>query len=192
MSHNENSSSSNEYSGWETRVVQNNRQLDEIITELLIQDHPPRARRRYCDREREQGEARLMEDYFVDSPTYDQVTFWRRFRMQRPLFLRIVIAVTATDLYFQQRRGATGRQAMRVLAYGTSADAQDEYMRMSETVTRDAVIKFVEGVIACFGEKYLRRPNEVDLARLLYVGEERGLPYLSLVQLKAQIQRPKS
>ncbi|XP_023761205.1 uncharacterized protein LOC111909660 [Lactuca sativa] len=52
----------------------------------------------------------------------------------------------------------------------------DEYMRMSETVTRDAVIKFVEGVIACFGEKYLRRPNEVDLARLLHVWEERGFP----------------
>ena len=135
MSHNENSSSSNEYSEWETQVVQNNRQLDEIITKLLIEDHPPRARRRYCDREREQGEARLMEDYFVNSPTYDQATFRCRFRMQRPLFLRIVTAVTANDLYFQQRRDATGRKglsplqkctaAMRVLAYGTSADAQD-------------------------------------------------------------------
>ncbi|XP_023771290.1 uncharacterized protein LOC111919960 [Lactuca sativa] len=186
MSHNENSSSSNEYSEWETQVVQNNRQLDEIITKLLVQDHPPRASRRYCDREREQGEARLMEDYFVDNPTYDQATFRRRFRMQRPLFLHIVTVVTANDLYFQQRRDATGRQglsplqkctpAMRVLAYGTSADVQDEYMRISEIVTRDVVIKFVEGVIACFGEKYLRRPNEVGLARLLHVGEERGFP----------------
>nr|KAJ0224652.1 hypothetical protein LSAT_V11C100003330 [Lactuca sativa] len=68
---------------------------------------------------------------------------------------------------------------MRVLVYGTSADAQDEYMRMSEIVTRDVVIKFVEGVISCFDEKYLRMPNEADLARLLHVGEKRG--FLALI-----------
>ncbi|XP_023734693.1 uncharacterized protein LOC111882548 [Lactuca sativa] len=184
MSHNENSSSSNEYSEWEAWVVQNNRQLDEIITKLLIEDHPPRARRRYCDQERKQGEACLVEDYLVDNPTYDQATFRRRFCMQRPLFFRIVTGVTANDLYFQQRHDTTGRQslsplhkcttAMRVLAYGTSADAQDEYTRRSEIVTKDALIKFIEGVISCFGKKYLRRPNEADLARLLHVREERG------------------
>ncbi|KAL7616977.1 hypothetical protein Lser_V15G01900 [Lactuca serriola] len=65
---------------------------------------------------------------------------------------------------------------MRVLAYGTSADAHDEYLRMSENVTRDALVKFVEGVISCFHEEYLRRPNQDDLARLLHVGEERGFP----------------
>ena len=35
---------------------------------------------------------------------------------------------------------------------------------------------FVQGVISCFGDEYLRRPNEDDLARLLYVGEQRGFP----------------
>ncbi|KAI3778281.1 hypothetical protein L2E82_07462 [Cichorium intybus] len=199
MSDNENSqlgsdsTNLNEYDEWAARVVQQNRQLDDIVTELLISmpnmiigDHPPRARRRYRDRQREQGETRLMEEYFVDNPTYDEVIFRRRFRMRKPLFLRILSSVTANDRYFQQRRDATGRQglsplqkctgAMRVLAYGTSADAQDEYLRMSETVTRDALKNFVEGVISCFGEEYLRRPNQDDLARLLYVGEERGFP----------------
>nr|GEZ86826.1 hypothetical protein [Tanacetum cinerariifolium] len=66
--------------------------------------------------------------------------------------------------------------AMRVLAYGTSADAQDEYLRMSETVTRNALTNFVAGVISCFGQEYLRKPNKNDLARLLHVGEERGFP----------------
>ncbi|KAL7614218.1 hypothetical protein Lser_V15G08213 [Lactuca serriola] len=65
---------------------------------------------------------------------------------------------------------------MRVLAYGTSVDALDEYLRMSETVTRDALVKFVEGVISCFREEYLRSPNRDDLARLLHVGEECGFP----------------
>ena len=63
--------------------------------------------------------------------------------------------------------------AMRVLAYGTSSDGVDEYLR-SSTVTRDSLIHFVEGVISCFGATYLRRPTEQDLARLLYVTNERG------------------
>ncbi|XP_076903825.1 uncharacterized protein LOC143558992 [Bidens hawaiensis] len=186
------SSDSNEFDSWRERVNQSNRQLEGIMIELLtympnmiIKDHP-RTRRRYCNRERGQGEARLMQDYFVDNPTYDQAIFRRRFRMQKPLFLRIVAAVTANDIYFQQRRDATGRQglsplqkctgAMRVLAYGTSADAHDEYLRMSEAVTRASLIKFVEGVISCFSQEYLRRPNDDDLARLLHVGAEHGFP----------------
>ena len=87
MSHNANSSDVsgsshvNEYDEWEARVVQQNRKLDVIMSKLLIgmpnmsvRDHP-RARRRYCDREREQGEARLMKDYFVDNPTYGEENF---------------------------------------------------------------------------------------------------------------------
>ncbi|XP_042758223.1 uncharacterized protein LOC122194438 [Lactuca sativa] len=150
MSHNVNSSDGssssnvNEYDEWEAQIVQQNRQLDVIMSELLIsilnmsvRDHP-RARRRYCDRERKRGEARLMKDYFVDNPTYGEENFLGRFRMRKPLFLRIVEVVTANDRYFQQRPDATGRQglsplqkctgAMRVLAYGTSADAHDEYL----------------------------------------------------------------
>ena len=66
--------------------------------------------------------------------------------------------------------------AIRVLAYRTSVDAHDEYLRMSETVTKDALIKFVEGVISCFREECLRRPNQDGLERLLHIGEERGFP----------------
>ncbi|XP_076916287.1 uncharacterized protein LOC143575941 [Bidens hawaiensis] len=187
------SSNSNEFDEWEARVAEQNQQLDYIITEFIISMpnmiigyHPPRSRRRYCDREREHGEERLMKDYFVDNPTYGEDTFRRRFRMRKPLFLRIVAVVTANDVYFQQICDVTGRKclsnlhkctgAMRVLAYGTSTDAQDEYLRMSDAVTRDSLLKFIEGIISCFGQEYLRRPNEDDLRRLLHVGEERGFP----------------
>ncbi|KAJ9558023.1 hypothetical protein OSB04_012637 [Centaurea solstitialis] len=106
--------------------------------------------------------------------------------MQRSLFLRIVDAVTANDEYFQQRPDGAGRQglsplqkctaAMRVLAYGASADAVDEYLRMGASTTREALMHFIDGVISCFGDEYLRKPNEADLARLLYVGDQRGFP----------------
>ncbi|KAJ9547490.1 LOW QUALITY PROTEIN: hypothetical protein OSB04_020033 [Centaurea solstitialis] len=154
-------------------IQQLNQQLDRIIDDivinsanLFINDQPPGARRKYRDRQREIGEARLMEDYFTDNPTYDADMFRRRFRMQRSLFLRIVDAVTANDEYFQQRPDGAGRQglsplqkctaAMRVLAYGESADAVDEYLRWSHLM--------------------FRKPNRTDLARLLYIGDQCGFP----------------
>ena len=197
MSSNENSSSSSDSSNfkeldeWEERVAQQNHQLDRIIEDLFISNpnmiaEGSRARRKYRDRKCEIGEERLMDDYFVDNPTYDANIFRHRFRMRKSVFLRIVEQVTAGDGYFLQRPDATGRLglsplqkctgAMRVLAYGTSTDAVDEYLRMSSAVTREALIKFVQGVISCFGEKYLRRPDNEDMERLKYVGEQRGFP----------------
>ncbi|KAJ9541658.1 hypothetical protein OSB04_028164 [Centaurea solstitialis] len=187
------SESVDEFDEWQSRVVEQNQQLDRMVEDMVINssnmfigDQPPRARRIYREMQREIGEARLMEDYFVDNPTYDDVIFRRRFRMRRPLFHRIVDAVTANDVYFQRRPDATGRQslsplqkctgAMRVLAYGTSVDAVDEYLRMSGSTTREALMNFVNGVISCFGDEYLRKPTKDDLARLLYVGDQRGFP----------------
>jgi hypothetical protein len=112
-------SNSIEYHEWESRVFQYNQRIDRILEDviinypnLFIQDQTSGARRVYRDREREQGEALLMADYFVDNPTFDEVIFRRRFRMRKHLFVRIVDAVdavTANNPYFQQRRDATGR-----------------------------------------------------------------------------------
>ncbi|XP_024982941.1 uncharacterized protein LOC112519177 [Cynara cardunculus var. scolymus] len=60
---------------------------------------------------------------------------------------------------------------MRVLAYETSGDVVDEYLRMSRSTTREALMYFVDGVISCFDNEYLRKPNEAELARLLYTLE---------------------
>ncbi|GJX49211.1 putative nuclease HARBI1 [Tanacetum coccineum] len=51
-----------------------------------------------------------------------------------------------------------------------------ECLRMSGVVARKSLMSFVQGVISCFGDKYLRRPNENDLTRLLYLGEQHGFP----------------
>ncbi|KAH9608328.1 hypothetical protein KSS87_008911, partial [Heliosperma pusillum] len=97
-----------------------------------------------------------------------------------------VEALSASDRVFQQRHGGNGRpsfsplqrctSAIRVLAYGTSTDSVDEYLRMSDTSIRDSLKSFVEGVIQNFGTVYLRRPNPDDLARLLHMGQVRGFP----------------
>ena len=103
MSYNKNSSleSVDEFEAWQSRVGQENQQIVCMLEDMLINscnlsigDQPPRWRRRYRDRQREMGEARLMEDYFVDNPKYDEVIFRGRFRMRRPLFCHLLL-----DLY---------------------------------------------------------------------------------------------
>ncbi|CAN1163064.1 hypothetical protein LINPERPRIM_LOCUS32461 [Linum perenne] len=106
--------------------------------------------------------------------------------MRRSLFLRIVEGVTSHDAYFQCKPDCTGRQglstlqkcktAIQMLAYGMSADAVDEYIKIGESTTAKCVKRFVKAINIVFGNEYLRRPNAKDIQRLLHVGEQRGFP----------------
>ena len=106
--------------------------------------------------------------------------------MSHPLFLQIVNEVGQYDPYFIQSTDAIGvlglsslqkiTAAYRILAYGTSADSVDEYIRIGESTTIESLRRFVKAVIAMFGDHYLRSPNNIDIARLLQTGEQRGFP----------------
>ena len=162
---------------------------DERQLELILQLHgessSSRSRRR-IDRDREAGHERLFRDYFAPNPVYPPDTFRRRFRMGRHVFLRIVEALSNIDPYFQQRVDAIGKKglsplqkctaAMRMLAYGVSADAVDDYVRIGESTAIECLEKFVEDVILVFESEYLRKPNSNDIQRLLKMGEDRGFP----------------
>jgi hypothetical protein len=63
--------------------------------------------------------------------------------------------------------------AMQMLTYGIAADGADEYIRSAETTNLESCKKFVIKVCEVFGERYLRSPNEQDIATLLAIGEER-------------------
>ena len=86
--------------------------------------------------------------------------------------------------FFCQKKDSLGRLGLsplqkciaviRVLAYGSAADAVDEYFRLGETTTRKCLENFVEGIIYLFSDEYLRRPAPADLQRLLGIGEHRG------------------
>ena len=127
--------------------------------------------------DREAGHERLVKDYFAENPVYTPETFRRRFRMGRHVFLRIVDALSNFDPYFQQRVDALGRKglsplqkctaAMRMLAYGVSADAVDDYVRIGESTAIECLKKFVTDVILVFENEYLRKPNSIDIRRLL-------------------------
>jgi hypothetical protein len=109
-----------------------------------------------------------------------------RYRMSRELFICIMNAVEAHDDYFVQKRNGAGvlglscfqkiTAAMRMITYGVAADATDEYVRIGESTALESLRRFVAAVDEIFGEKYLRSPNEADIARLLAMGEEKGFP----------------
>ncbi|XP_057250061.1 uncharacterized protein LOC130591148 [Beta vulgaris subsp. vulgaris] len=58
-----------------------------------------------------------------------------------------------------------------MLAYGMSADIVDKYLRLGRISARTSLLKFAKGVIAFFGEQYLRRPTNTYLERLIGQGE---------------------
>eukprot|EP00918_Siedleckia_nematoides_P086144 GHVU01189648.1.p1 GENE.GHVU01189648.1~~GHVU01189648.1.p1 ORF type:complete len:440 (-),score=40.95 GHVU01189648.1:153-1472(-) len=141
------------------------------------------------DRNRQAGHEQIMRDYFgVDgiAPTYPDSTFRRRFRMRRPLFLRILEGCVATDAYFRQKYdaarvlGLSAEQkviaALRMLTHGLCADATDEYCRIGESTTLEALSRFCVAVIQRFGEEYLRQPTQQDVEHYMRVNENRGFP----------------
>ena len=106
--------------------------------------------------------------------------------MSCPLFLRIVNEVEQYDPYFIQITyviGALGLSYLQkitvayiIFAYGTPVDYVDEYIRIGESIAIESLRRFVKVVVAVFGDHYLRSQNNIDIARLLQTGEQRGFP----------------
>lgn len=146
----------------------------------------PIGKQRNIERKREEAYARLLEDYFSENPTYDSRKFRRRFRMRRHVFDRIVSCIKTADNYFIQKPDATGRlgahpiqkatAALRMLAYGVSADMLDEWLRLGESTILETLKRFVAAVIDTLGKEYLRAPTNTDTLRLLHHNASRGFP----------------
>lgn len=141
-------------------------------------------KRRYINRDHVEDHNRLFAKYFLDNPVYTNDQFRRRFRTRKNLFLRIVEALGAWSPYFTLRKDAFGKSglsplqkctaAIRMLAYGSPADLMDESSGVAESTTMECMVNFVQGVRHIFEERYLRRPTEVDIQRLLQFGEAHG------------------
>ncbi|XP_074277034.1 uncharacterized protein LOC141600689 [Silene latifolia] len=163
-----------------------NQVLQSLNQPSQIPRRRPRRKRRYIERNREDGHERLYNDYFAANPVYTNEMFRRRFRMRRHLFLRVVNGVQAASDYFVDGPDATGRDsftslqkctmAIRMLAYGDSADRIDEYLRVGESTARECFEYFTNAVISHFRNEYLRIPTVEDTQRLLQIGASRGFP----------------
>ncbi|XP_028100444.1 uncharacterized protein LOC114299816 [Camellia sinensis] len=134
--------------------------------------HAARKRRKFVWCNPLQGHQRLFLDYFADPPVNSPKLFWRRFRMNRSLFLRIQSEVEAYEPYFVQKRNGDGvlglsslqkiTTALRMLACGVAADFMDEYLRIEESTAMKSLKKFVKAVVAIFFDEYLRSPNNEE------------------------------
>jgi hypothetical protein len=144
----------------------------EMATVLLIGQYRKRIRmnHRGCigsvighevhNRQRQEYDLKLYQDYFSEHPTYPGKFFRRCFRMRCSLYLRIARAVEEHDNYFVQRRNAAGAlgfsylqkvtAAYRQLAYAVPADYVDEYVHIGESTSIECLRRFVRAVCEVF------------------------------------------
>ncbi|XP_022013836.2 uncharacterized protein LOC110913302 [Helianthus annuus] len=125
----------------------------------------------------------IGERFFSDEPLYNADIFRRRFRMSRRLFTRIANDLAGLDPFFTQRPDAQNYEgfttlqkctaAIRQLAYGTVADALDEYLQMSARTTRECLYRFCHNVVKLYSKNYLRKPNAYDVQQLYQAHEAR-------------------
>ncbi|KAI5318513.1 hypothetical protein L3X38_038221 [Prunus dulcis] len=111
--------------------------------------------------------------------------FRNRFLMRRELFNRIMEQIVPFDDYFKQKLDATGKlgflpqvkmtAAMRMLAYGTAVDLNNDYLKIADTTSFEACKRLYHAVKNIYGAEYLRKPTRVDLQKLLQKAEERFL-----------------
>ena len=82
--------------------------------------------------------------------------------------------------------------AIRQLAYGNTADALDEYLSMSERVSRESLYNFYYGIVKLYLDEYLRKPTSNDI-QLLYAAHQTRHEFpvmLEMAELSNQIARP--
>ena len=89
--------------------------------------------------------------------------------------------------FFQQRYDARGRlgfsalqkctAALRLMAYGSSVDSLDGYLKMSERTRKECLYRFSKGVVELFHSIYLKKPSLNDVQKLFAAHEEKhGFP----------------
>ncbi|GJR36159.1 ALP1-like protein [Tanacetum coccineum] len=161
--------------------------IKRVIVYIKIRRQASRVTRNSITRDRAGAHERLVAAFFSDDPMYDATRFRKTFRMARPLFNRIVTAVTNHDPYFHNNIDCTGREgisplikctsAIRQLSYGVNASFLDEYMQISERSSRMALDHFCEVVMEIYGPEFLRKPTVTDIEKLYRRHEEKhGFP----------------
>ncbi|XP_038719972.1 uncharacterized protein LOC120012606 [Tripterygium wilfordii] len=181
--------------GWqfmEQYVNIQQQELEEIamvqqVVEELEEPEPPRVcTRTFIRRDRAKAHNDLVKKYFAPDCIFPPRMFRRRFQMRKELFHKIRIDLEESQPYFRLKYDCVGRPgfssiqnmtaALRVLAYGSPIDREDDALMIAQTTAIDTVRLFCESIVSIYSEQYLRSPNEADLARILAENEARGFP----------------
>jgi len=168
---------------WRTRLTGEGRERGARET----RSQQRRVRRPNVDRDFEAGFRRILKDYFGwrgRPPLYDERMFERRFRLPRAIVFEIYAKLQYMP-FWRRSINATGRPqaytlqklvaALRVLAYGTSYDQPDEYVRLGAATVMSATHKFVEFMVEHYQATYLRPPSIDELKTILRRNAARGV-----------------
>jgi hypothetical protein len=108
------------------------------------------------NRQRQDYDMRLYQDYFCERPTHPRKFFRRRFQMRWSLFIWIAQVVEEHDDYFIQRRNdvrALGffclqkvTVAYNQLTYAVPVDYVDEYMHIGESTSIECLRRYIRAV----------------------------------------------
>ncbi|XP_056695159.1 uncharacterized protein [Spinacia oleracea] len=133
-SDNSNQQSINDYNRRCERRRQANRVVDRMMDEFMVANNPfeffqtdnqvPRAPRVLVQRNHDDRNDRLWNDYFADQPQHPDAT--------GRLGASSLLKCTA---------------AMRLLVYGTADDSVEDYLRINASLARDSLQHFVEGIL---------------------------------------------
>ncbi|XP_068307402.1 uncharacterized protein [Pyrus communis] len=159
------------------------------VIQAVAQIYRP-SRSGNLDRSRQQQGTELLDDYFVRNSTFPDTYFRRRFRMERHLFNKIMFAVCNHDSYFVQKKDVFGAMgllpqpkitaALRMLAYGASADQVVEITRMRKSTILESLMRFCGAIEFIYTVEYLRKHTNMDLQRLLKKAEMHGFRELKM------------
>ncbi|XP_053698868.1 uncharacterized protein LOC128745822 [Sabethes cyaneus] len=128
--------------------------LSEMDESALYVGHRTRS---YIHRDFVEAERILFDDYLGDNPRYNDRMFLRRFRMTKEMFWRISDGLKNHD-FFKQKIDAVGKRglstvqkvcaAVRMLAYGTSSDSVDEYLKMGDSTAMLCLKEFCSSILS--------------------------------------------
>lgn len=133
-----------------------------------------------------------LKSHYFNGPEslYTTAHFRRRFRVSPAIFNKVYDRLHGKGVFRPAgTKDAVGKNGIdplvrmtavfRILAYGSAADSQDEYLQVSETVAANALKSFCQLMVLEFGEEYLNRtPTQQEKRRILEVNARRGFPGL--------------
>lgn len=131
---------------------------------------------------------RLVGNYFSgDQSKYNDTDFERRFRMPRSVFSKIWLKIQGKGLFKESTINFSGKKGihplvrltacLRRLAYGDSADRDDENLEMAESTINSSFQQFTKLIKKEFGPQYLNRcPSAAEIERSTTINAGRGFP----------------
>jgi hypothetical protein len=149
-------------------------------------------------RDIEGAHKRLIANYFNGAGSkYNENDFERRFRMPWSVFYQIYGAIKklGKGLFVQSKLNFSGKKGIHPLvrltaclcrlAYGDSADREDENLEMAESTVNKSLKDFCKIMKSEFGHQYLNRcPSPGKVEQLTTINTGRGFPGMFVMGLQ--------